>query len=334
MPGARSWSYVPGSPTSTGASVPELGLMIEGQEGLTWPRWLALVEAAEDLGFASLHRSDHLTGIEGDADRASLSLWPSLTVAAERTRRIRFGPMVSPMTFLPPALVAKMAMDLDVLSEGRLDVGIGAGWNEAEHAMFGIPYPRYPERLALLDEAAAVICALWRGGPTSLDGTHLSLRDAQVQPRATGPEPFLVLGGKGPRTLRVVAERASEWNCSYVGVDTFREKSEALDAQCRAIGRDPATLGRSVMVPFVVGRDDAEVARAIARHRATFSGLPSDLDAWVAAGFIGGSPQRVAEQLGAFTSAGASRFMLQHNDLDDRASLELLASEVLAQVGS
>lgn len=314
--------------------MPELGLMIEGQEGLTWSRWIALIDAVEELGFASLHRSDHLTGLEGDADRASLSLWPSLTVAAVRTRRIRFGPMVSPMTFLPPALVAKMAMDVDLLSDGRLDVGIGAGWNATEHAMFGIPYPRYGERLSLLDEAADVIRDLWHGRPTSLDGTHLSLRDAQIHPRASSPEPFLVLGGKGPRTLRVVAEHASEWNCSYVGIETFRQKSGELDAECRAMGRDPASLGRSVMVPFVIGRDDAEVARAIAGQRSTFAGLPADLDAWVAAGFIGGSPQRVVDQLGAFAAAGVSRFMLQHNDLDDRASLELLAGEVLPEVGT
>lgn len=312
----------------------DLGLMIEGQEGLTWERWTALLDAAEEGGFASLHRSDHLTGIEGDADRSSLSLWPSLTAAALRTERIRFGAMVSPMTFIAPPLVAKMAMDVDTLSQGRLDVGIGAGWNDAEHAMFGLHYPKYGQRLGLLDEAAQVIRTLWTGSPTSMDGTHLALREAQLHPRPTSGAPFLVMGGKGPRTLGVVAEHASEWNCSYVGVGVFAEKSAALDELCVQRDRDPSTLARSVMVPAVVGRDDVEVERAIAGQRAMFSRLPDHLDAWIDAGFVGGTPDRVVDQLGAFDEAGASRIMLQHNDLDDHASLELLAAEVLPQVAA
>jgi alkanesulfonate monooxygenase SsuD/methylene tetrahydromethanopterin reductase-like flavin-dependent oxidoreductase (luciferase family) len=198
--------------------------------------------------------------------------------------------------------------------------------------MFDLPYPRYPDRLALLDEAAQVIRALWSGEPTSLDGEHLTLHEAMVHPRPASPSPTLVLGGKGARTLSVVARHATEWNCSYVGVEVFRDKSAELDRRCQELGRDPVTLGRSVMVPFVIGRDDAEVAAAIAGQRRTFAGLPAGLDAWIAAGFIWGTPERVVEQLGAFVEAGASRFMLQHNDLDDRASLELLATEVLPHV--
>lgn len=104
-----------------------------------WARWATVLDSAEEPGFASLHRSDHLTGIDGDADWPTLALWPSLTMAALRAERLRFGPLVSPMTFLPPALVATMAMDLDTLSDGRLDLGLGAGWNDHEHAMFGLP---------------------------------------------------------------------------------------------------------------------------------------------------------------------------------------------------
>lgn len=111
---------------------------------MTWARWATLLDSAEELGFASLHRSDQLTGIEGDADRPTLSLWPSLTMAALRTERLRFGPLVSPMTFPPPALVATMAMGVDTLSDGRLDLGLGAGWNDHEHAMSGLPYPATP----------------------------------------------------------------------------------------------------------------------------------------------------------------------------------------------
>ena len=118
-----------------------VGVMIEGQEGLTWERWLRLTEAAEDMGYESLCRSDHLTSLAGESKRPSLETWTSLTLVAARTRRIRFGPMVSPITFYQPALLAKMAVALDTLSRGRLDLGLGAGWNEPEHATFGIPLP-------------------------------------------------------------------------------------------------------------------------------------------------------------------------------------------------
>lgn len=284
----------------------QVGLMVEGQEGLDWSRWLALGALAEELGLDSLHRSDHLSSIQGDTDRRVLSLWPSLAVLASLTQRLRFGPLVSPVTWHHPELFAKQALDVHELSGGRLDVGMGAGWFEAEHTRFGLPYPRYPERLALLDAAAGVVRSRWRG-----------------------PGPHLVMGGKGPRTLRVVARHAQEWNCSYVGVDEFAAKSAALDEACREEGRSPGDVTRSVMVPAVVGRDDEQVQQRIDAQRRTFSSLPPDLAGWRAAGFVGGRPEQVLEQLRAFVAAGATRFMLQHNDLDDTDGLRLLAAEVL-----
>lgn len=284
----------------------QVGLMIEGQEGLTWSRLLRLAEAAERLGFASLHRSDHLTGIEGDTGREVLSLWPSLTALALRTSRLRFGPLVSPVTWHHPELFAMQARDVDALSGGRLDVGMGAGWYAEEHHRFDLPYPRYPERLRLLDAAAGVVRARWGGAG-----------------------PYLVMGGKGPRTLQVVARHASEWNCSYLGVDGFAERSAALDEACRAQGRDPAEVVRSVMVPVAVGRDDAEVADRVAGHRRTFASLPDDPAGWRRAGFPVGRPHEVVDRLQAYARAGARRFMLQHNDLDDLDHLDLLATEVL-----
>jgi alkanesulfonate monooxygenase SsuD/methylene tetrahydromethanopterin reductase-like flavin-dependent oxidoreductase (luciferase family) len=133
------------------------GIMIEAQEGLTWDRWFRLAQAAEDLGYHSLCRSDHLTGLGGDSKRSSLETWTSLTALAARTKRIRFGPMVSPLTFYHPALLAKMAAAVDNLSGGRLDLGLGAGWNEHEHAMYGVPFGSVKERLDRLEAGARVI---------------------------------------------------------------------------------------------------------------------------------------------------------------------------------
>lgn len=308
----------------------EVGIMIEGQEDLTWERFFRLAQAVEELGFSSLFRSDHLTSLDGFPQRATLALWPSLTALALRTHRIRFGPMVCSVTFRHPAMLAKMAADVDVLSGGRLDLGLGAGWFADEHDMFGIEFPAYRKRLARLDEAAHVITRLWSGEPSTFKGDYYRLQAAENYPTPLSDPPALIMGGKGERTLEVVARHATEWNCSYEGVDTFRQKSAQLDEAASAAGRNPASIRRSIMIPFVVGRSAAAVQERIDAHRRTFPNLlPHDIEPWRAAGFIGGSPADVADQIAAFVDAGADRFMLQQNDLDDIESLELMAADVL-----
>ncbi|MEJ2750276.1 MAG: TIGR03560 family F420-dependent LLM class oxidoreductase [Anaerolineae bacterium] len=310
----------------------EIGIMIEGQEDLTWERLFRLAEAVESLGFGFLFRSDHLTGLQGHPQRNALALWPSLTALALRTQRIRFGPMVCPMTFRHPVMLAKMAAAVDVLSGGRLDLGLGAGWNDHEHQMFGINYPRYGTRLEMLDEGTQVIKALWSGKPTTFEGKHYQLKDAESYPLPAQKNPTIIMGGKGKKTLQIVARHATEWNSSYSSLELFREKSAELDDNCRAIGRDPATLRRSLMVPFVLGKDDTAVQSRINAHRTMFPDLPPSLTDWRAAGFPGGSPQQLVDQLNEFAAAGIERFMLQHNDLDDLATLELLAAKVMPHV--
>lgn len=307
----------------------EIGIMVEGQEDMTWERFFRLAGAVEDLGFSHLFRSDHLTGIFGYPERASLALWPSLTALALRTERIRFGPMVCPVTFRHPVMVAKMAAAVDQLSGGRLDLGIGAGWNDMEHTMFGIDYPRYGIRLEMLDEAATVIKSLWSGEPVTFKGNYYQLEAAQSHPGPAQENPTLIMGGKGEKTLQVVAKHATEWNFSYGGVDFFKEKSQELDENCAAIGRDPAEIRRSLMAPFVIGVDEAAAQARIDAQRRMFPDLPATLAEWTGAGFTGGPPSQVVDQLKEFEAVGIERFMLQHNDLDDIASLELMAKEVL-----
>ena len=310
-----------------------IGIMIEGQEDLTWERLFRLAEAVETLGFESLFRSDHLTALSGESQRASLALWPSLTALAMKTQRIRFGPMVCSMTFRQPALLAKMAAAVDVLSGGRLDLGLGAGWYEGEHRMFGLDFPPYRTRLEMLDEATQVIKLLWSGQPVSFAGRHYRLQAAETFPLPAQLLPPIIMGGKGEKTLQIVAKHAAEWNCSYVGLDIFRQKSGQLDQHCLALGRDPAALRRSVMIPFIIGQDEATVQKRLEAHQAMFSDLPRTYAEWQARGFLGGSPQQLLDQLKAFEEAGVRRFMLQHNDLDDLDSLELLAGQVLPYFG-
>ncbi len=312
--------------------MPDLGIMLEGQEGMTWERFFRLADAVEALGFESLFRSDHLTALDGFSQRSSLALWPSLAALAARTRRLRFGPLVCSITFHHPALLAKNAAAVDQLSGGRFELGVGAGWYAGEHRRFGVPYPPYAARLEMLDEGAHVIQALWAGGPVSFTGRHFSLAEAETYPLPVQKPAPLIMGGKGHKTLQIVAQHATEWNCSYVGLPVFVEKSRELDDDCRAIGRDPAAIRRSLMLPFVVGRDPAAVQARIDAQRATFPNLPADHAAWTAAGFLGGSPAQLLDQLHQWSAAGCTRFMLQHSDLDDLDSLELLATEVLPHV--
>ena len=305
--------------------------MIEGQEGLDWRRFFRLVDAAEELGFESLFRSDHLAPLDGPAAgrRETLALWPSLTALALRARRLRFGPLVCSMTFRQPALLARAAASVDVLSGGRLELGLGAGWYRGEHRMLGIPFPPYAQRLEMLDEGAQVIRALWGGRPANFDGAHYSLHEAVSLPAPVQQPMPLILGGKGERTLRIVAQHATEWNCSYASLEIFKEKSAELDANCRAIGRDPAAIRRSAMLPFVVGAGAKAIQARIDSQRAVFPSLPADIETWRARGFPGGTPPELAAQLSEWAEAGCTRVMLQHNDLDDLASLTLLAAEVL-----
>jgi alkanesulfonate monooxygenase SsuD/methylene tetrahydromethanopterin reductase-like flavin-dependent oxidoreductase (luciferase family) len=307
-----------------------VGIMIEGQEGLTWERWLRLLHAAEDLGYESLCRSDHLTGLAGDSRRSSLETWTSLTVLATRTMRIRFGPMVSPLTFYHPALLAKMAAALDTLSLGRLDLGIGAGWNEHEHAMFGIPMPPLKERLDRLERAAAHIRALGAGRPVTLNQPYYPLREAESYPLPSHGRLRLVVGGRGEkRTLRIVAEFADEWNVTRVDLAGFKRKREILAEHCAAFKRDPDTIARSLMVPMAIGQSPAEVAQRIAAARANFPSLPEDSEGWRAASFLAGSPEHITETLRAWEEAGLQRVLLQMLDMDDIAALELFARSVL-----
>jgi alkanesulfonate monooxygenase SsuD/methylene tetrahydromethanopterin reductase-like flavin-dependent oxidoreductase (luciferase family) len=310
----------------------ELAVMIEGQEGLTWERWQRLARAAEDGGFGGLYRSDHLTGLFGHPTRPALETWASLAWLGTATRRIRFGPVVSPMTFYQPAFLAKAAAAIDRLAGGRLDLGVGAGWNEMEHRMFGIPFPPLRERMDRLECGARAIRALWRGAPVTLPQPYYPLVEAQSFPTPAGAR--LIVGGRGERrTLRVAAELADEWNVTRVTLDEYPRKLEVLAGHCRAVGRDPASIRRSLMAPIVIGRTRADVAARLARGREWFPRVPDSEVEWRAQSFLFGSVDEVVRDLLRWHDLGIQRVLLQCLDLDDVAALELVAGEVLPALG-
>ena len=307
-----------------------LELMIEGQEGLTWDRWRALARAAEDGGFDGLFRSDHLTGLFGDARRPSLDTWASLTWLATATSRIRFGPLVCPLTFYHPALLAKRAAAVAELSGGRLDLGIGAGWHEGEHAMLGIPFPPLRERMDRLECGARAIDALWQGKPVSLEQPYYPLHAAEAYPLPSGGRVPLVIGGRGEKlTLRIVARHADEWNVTRVTVDDYAAKRSVLERHAREIGRDAGAIRRSLMVPVIAGRTAAETGAREARARAIFPRMPEGAAAWRAAGFLYGTPGEIVADLRRWETAGVSRVYLQMLDMDDLDAMTLIAREVV-----
>lgn len=305
-------------------------IMIEGQEGLTWERWRRLARAAEDGGYHGLFRSDHLAGLFGDATRPALDTWASLTWLATATARIRFGPLVCPMTFYHPAILARRAAAVSELSGGRLDLGIGAGWHDGEHRMFGIPFPPLRERMDRLECGARLIRALWRGGAVTLEQPYYPLVAAETTPRpAPGALP-LVIGGRGERrTLRIVAEHADEWNLTRVTPDEYPAKRAVLDQHCRTVGRDPATIRRSLMIPIVIGRSEAEVRARREKVHAIMPRLPEQAAEWRAAGFLHGSPEEIVRELRRWEGLGLHRVMLQLLDQEDFAAIDLFAREVL-----
>jgi alkanesulfonate monooxygenase SsuD/methylene tetrahydromethanopterin reductase-like flavin-dependent oxidoreductase (luciferase family) len=307
-----------------------LCLMIEGQEGLTWERWRRLARAAEDGGFESLFRSDHLTGLFGDPKRPSLDTWASLTWLASNTSRIRFGPLVCPLTFHHPALLAKRAAAVAELSGGRLDLGIGAGWHEGEHAMFGVPFPPLKERMDRFECGARAIRALWQGRPVTLEQPYYALRAAESYPLPPGGRVPLIVGGRGEkRTLPIVAACADEWNTTRITLDEYPAKRGVLDALCRKAGRDPASIRGSLMVPYIVGRDARERDARLAKVRQIFPRVPDDEAGWRSAGFLYGEPGHLVDELKRWEKLGVTRVMLQTLDMEDFAAIELLAREVV-----
>ena len=305
--------------------MPEVAIMIEGQEGICWRRWRRLARTVEDAGYAGLYRSDHFTNPTGPVLDA-LELWSSLTWLAENTSRIEFGPLVSPVSFRHPVITAWQASAVDNLAGGRLRLGLGAGWQEREHEAFGFELLDTDRRFARFEEGLEVISRLTRNNePVSLDGEFYRLRDAVLMPRSPRPGgPPIVIGGNGPRrTLPLVARYADEWNAVFATADRFSGLNARLDELLQEAGRPPGSVRRTLMTRAVFGNTTAEVESKLAGESA---------DELRAEGNIIGTAPEVIEQLGRLDEAGVERVMLQWLETDDIDGLEAMAQTVLPQL--
>ncbi len=304
-----------------------LRIFTEPQQGASYHQLLAVARTAEALGFDAYFRSDHYLAM-GNADGlpGPTDAWVTLAAIARETSTIRLGTLVTSATFRLPGPLAISVAEVDDMSGGRVELGLGAGWYEAEHTAYGIPFPPLGERFERLDEQLAIIRGLWStpaGEQFTFSGRHYQVRDSPGLPKPVQrPGPPIIIGGGGPtRTPRLAARYGSEFNRAFRPLDETGEQFERVRGACEAEGRDPASLVLSAAQVVCCGRDDAEVAR-----RASAIGQPVDQ---LRQNGLCGTPDEVVAKLATYAGVGASRVYLQILDLSDLDHLALLGEEVL-----
>lgn len=294
-------------------------LMTEPQQGLTYDEILALAGAAETAGLEAFFRSDHYGSFAGPPDGPTTDAWATLAGLARDTSTIRIGSLVSPITYRIPGSFAKVVATVDEMSGGRVEVGMGAGWNEEEHLAMGIPFPPLGERYDRLEESLAIVHGLWtEPDGWSYEGRHWQVGGARLRPRPTfsgRPHPHLILGGDGgPRLARLVASWADEFNRQSATPDRLREAYARITAACVAAERDPDTVIRSAMVGVLVAETDHELRDRVREQIAFLDDGNLDAEAWLAertGRWVIGTPEAAWERINALGAAGAQRIMLQ-----------------------
>ncbi|MFN2127071.1 MAG: TIGR03560 family F420-dependent LLM class oxidoreductase [Anaerolineales bacterium] len=305
----------------------QIGIMIEGQNGLNWENWQHIAYAVEDAGYFGLFRSDHFTNSK-PPDKDSLELWTSLTWVASHTKRIEFGPLVTPFSFRHPAHTARMAAAVDDLSGGRFSLGLGAGWQEREHNSYGLDLLEPLQRFNRFEEGVGVISKLLRCDvPITYNGEFYRLKDAILLPRPIRPGgPPIIIGGVGEkRTIPIAAKYADEWNALFISLDEFRRLNALLDTRLVEYGRNASEVRRSVMTGCVFGRDTEEVEYKI-KNRA---GGQKSIEELRNQGMIVGTADEIKEQVDKLGSIGVQRLMLQWLDLDDLQGLAFMAAGII-----
>jgi F420-dependent oxidoreductase-like protein len=307
----------------------DLCLMIEGQEGVSWPQWLDLARACEQHGIPALFRSDHYLNLDGQhPERGSLDAWGTLNAVAAVTSTLRLGTMVSPATFRHPSTLAKLVLTADHVSGGRVELGLGAGWHASEHEAYGFPFPSTGERMDILEEQLQVVLGNWSEGPFSFHGAHYTLRELNAQPKPVQrPHPPLIMGGSaGPRSASLAARYADEYNTVFPTVAEVRDRRARIDAACERAGRDPIPF--SIMTGVLIGADSAELRDRAGRLAERTGG---DAEAFLAdppSGWVVGTVDQAAEQLTQLRDAGVSRVMCQHLLHEDLDAVALLGAEL------
>ncbi|MGW0608607.1 LLM class F420-dependent oxidoreductase [Streptomyces sp. NPDC002640] len=305
----------------------DLRIFTEPQQGATYDTLLTVAKATEDLGFDAFFRSDHylhmggVTGLPGPTDA-----WITLAGLARETKRIRLGTLMTAGTFRLPGVLAIQVAQVDQMSGGRVELGLGAGWYEEEHKAYGIPFPK--EKFARLEEQLEIVTGLWAtevGKTYSHHGTHYDLTDSPALPKPAQAKVPVLIGGSGAkRTPRLAARYADEFNAPFVSVEDTKVLFERVGTAAEEAGRSADDLTYSNALVVCVGRDDAEVARRAER-------IGREVDELKLNG-LAGSPAEVVEKIGRYAEAGSQRIYLQVLDLEDLDHLELISSQVQSRL--
>lgn len=323
-------------------------LMIEAQQGLSYEDQLAIVRRAEDGGFEAWFRSDHYASFPGNSDQPTTDAWAIIAGLARETSRIHLGTLVSPVTFRHPGNFVKLVTTIDEMSGGRIEVGVGAGWNEADHLPHGLAFPEMSVRADLLEDQLALLHGLWEEPQGwDFDGTYVQVRGGKLVPgpvqsdgRPVGRNgrrrPWILTGSSGSaRGYRIAAKYSDEFNLSSSSPADAKTKEVELDEACQAIGRDPKSLVRSAMVGVLMGRDDAEVDRRADALLTAFGQAGSGGRAWLEqrrSRWILGTPDEARAMVARFAEAGIERIMLQDFLPRDLDHIDLMAEELVAKV--
>ncbi|MCM3513796.1 LLM class F420-dependent oxidoreductase [Nocardioides sp. P86] len=300
----------------------DLRVFTEPQQGATYDDLLAVAREAETLGFDAFFRSDHYLAMSGDGLPGPTDAWTTLAGLARETSTIRLGTLMTSATFRHPGPLAVQVAQVDQMSGGRVELGIGAGWFAAEHEKYAIPFPSVGERFDRFEEQLEIVTGLWatQGGFT-FEGRHHVVRDSPGLPKPVQTPPPVIIGGLGKRrTPELAARFADEFNLPFVDTATTREQSARVARACEAVDRDPASMTWSNALVLCVGADEAEVARRAAA-------IGRDVDDLRAHG-LAGTPAEVLDRIGAYAAEGCQRLYLQVLDLHDLDHLRLVAAEV------
>jgi F420-dependent oxidoreductase-like protein len=305
----------------------QICIFTEPQQGASYDTMLAHAQRAEQLGFYAWFRSDHyLVMGAGDGLPGPTDAWLTLAGLARETQTIRLGTLVASATHRHPGILAVQVAQVDAMSGGRVEFGLGTGWYEREHEAFGIPFP--DKRFGMLEEQLAIVTGYWatpESATFSFAGDHYSLVDVPALPAIVQDRMPVIVGGGGPRkTPRLAALFATEFNIGFRSIDSIAEIFANVRAVCEEEGRDPATLQMSVALPTIVGRDTEEIAR-----RCVAAGIDPDSDH---SERLVGTPEQVVQPLLALKALGADRVYLQTVDMTDLEHLDLIAAEVLPHV--
>jgi F420-dependent oxidoreductase-like protein len=319
----------------------ELSIMIEAQDGVSWTAWKSLVREVEALGFAGLFRSDHYTNSQ-PPDKDSLEMVVSLAYLADHTQRVHFGPLVAPLSFREPTMLARQAAAVDDLSGGRLLLGLGAGWQEREHTLFGHHLGSMKERMDRFEEGVRVVHLLLNSDePVSFEGSYFRLRDAILLPRPqrTGG-PTLLIGGSGrKRTLPLVARYAGQWNAVNPTLEEFRDMSAHLDGLLQQEGRRPGDVKRSIMTMVIFGRTREDLEARLEKPpfnspRLAGKSLDEKITFWRDERHVlVGDGEAIAGQIARYGAEGVEEIMTQWFHTDDIDGLRQYADDVLPRLG-